>query len=169
LRRSHFDADHTAFAELVRTFITKEITPNYADWERAGIAPRELFAAAGAAGLLGLDVPESHGGMGIADFRFNQVLGEELMLHSIGGAGIGLTLHNDVCMPYFTECANDEQRNRWLPGLASGQLIAAVAMTEPGAGSDLAACAPPPYPTVVTSSSTAARRSSPTDTMPTWL
>ena len=102
------------------------------------MAPRELFQAAGANGFLGMQVPEQYGGGGTADFRFNQVLGEELMLAGVGGAGLGITLHNDICLPYFLSYCTDEQKQRWLPGIASGELITAIAMTEPGAGSDLA-------------------------------
>jgi alkylation response protein AidB-like acyl-CoA dehydrogenase len=138
MRRQYLHADHFAFADLVRTFIEREIRTDYLDWESAGIVPRELFATAGRAGLLGIDVPQHYGGAGMSDFRFNQMLGEELMLAGIGGAGIGLTLHSDVCQPYFLEYGTEEQRSRWLPGIAAGQLITAVAMSEPAAGSDLA-------------------------------
>ena len=138
MQRKHYDGDHLAFGDLVRTFISREILPSYLEWESAGISPRELFTSAGSAGLLALEVPEEYGGAGLSDFRFNQLLGEELMLHGIAGAGIGLTLHNDVCLPYFTKYCTDEQRHRWLPGITSGELITAVAMSEPGAGSDLA-------------------------------
>ena len=138
MQRKHYSGDHLAFGDLARTFISREILPRYLEWESAGISPRELFTAAGSAGLLALEVPEEYGGAGLSDFRFNQLLGEELMLHGIAGAGIGLTLHNDVCLPYFTKYGTDEQRHRWLPGITSGELITAVAMSEPGAGSDLA-------------------------------
>jgi alkylation response protein AidB-like acyl-CoA dehydrogenase len=138
MQRKHYDQDQLAFGDAVRTFISKEITPDYLQWEAAGLAPRELFTAAGANGFLGLQIPESHGGGGVADFRFNQVLGEELMYAGVGGAGLGLTLHNDICLPYFLHYCTEEQQQRWLPGIASGELITAIAMTEPGAGSDLA-------------------------------
>ena len=138
MQRKHYDEDQVAFGDAVRTFIAKEIQPHYLEWEAAGLAPRELFTAAGANGFLGMQIPEQYGGGGAADFRFNQLLGEELALAGIGGAGLGLTLHNDICLPYFLRYCTEEQRQRWLPGIASGELITAVAMTEPGAGSDLA-------------------------------
>ncbi len=138
MKSRHYNEDHLAFADAVRTFIAKEMQPDYLAWEAAGLAPRELFRAAGDNGILGLQIPEQYGGGGTDDFRFNQILGEELMLAGVGGAGLGLTLHNDICMPYFIRYCNDEQKQRWLPGIASGELITAVAMTEPGAGSDLA-------------------------------
>jgi alkylation response protein AidB-like acyl-CoA dehydrogenase len=138
MQREHYDEDQLAFADAVRTFIGKRVQPHYLEWEEAGLAPRELFAEAGASGFLGMQIPEQYGGGGVPDFRFNQVLGEELALAGIGGAGLGLTLHNDICLPYFLRYCTEEQRQRWLPGIASGELITAVAMTEPGAGSDLA-------------------------------
>jgi alkylation response protein AidB-like acyl-CoA dehydrogenase len=137
MQRKHYDSDHLAFADAVRTFIDKEMQPDYLKWESAGLAPRELFTAAGRNGFLGLQVPEQYGGGGTEDFRFNQILGEELMLAGVGGAGLGITLHNDICLPYFLSYCTEEQKQRWLPGIASGELITAVAMTEPGAGSDL--------------------------------
>jgi len=138
MQRRHYDEDHLAFGDAVRTFIAKEMLPDYLAWEAAGLAPRELFRAAGSNGFLGLQVPEQYGGGGTTDFRFNQILGEELMLAGVGGAGLGITLHNDICLPYFTSYCTEDQKQRWLPGIASGELITAVAMTEPGAGSDLA-------------------------------
>jgi alkylation response protein AidB-like acyl-CoA dehydrogenase len=138
MQRRHYDDDHLAFGDAVRTFIAKEMQPDYLAWEAAGLAPRELFRAAGSNGFLGLQVPEQYGGGGTDDFRFNQILGEELMLAGVGGAGLGITLHNDICLPYFLRYCTEEQKQRWLPGIVSGELITAVAMTEPGAGSDLA-------------------------------
>jgi len=138
MQRKHYDQDQLAFGDAVRTFITKEIQPRYLEWEAAGLTPRELFTAAGSNGFLGMQIPEQYGGGGVADFRFNQVLGEELALAGVGGAGLGLTLHNDICLPYFLRYCTEEQKQRWLPGIASGELITAVAMTEPGAGSVLA-------------------------------
>jgi alkylation response protein AidB-like acyl-CoA dehydrogenase len=138
MQRKHYDGDHLAFGDAVKTFIGKELLPDYLQWEKDGLAPREIFTAAGANGFLGMQIPERFGGGGIEDFRFNQILGEEIMLAGVGGAGLGITLHNDICMPYFLRYCTEEQQQRWLPGIASGELITAVAMTEPGAGSDLA-------------------------------
>jgi alkylation response protein AidB-like acyl-CoA dehydrogenase len=138
MERKHYSDDHLAFAEAFRTFIGKEILPNYAQWESEGLTPREIFTAAGANGFLGMQIPEQYGGGGSDDFRFNQSLGEEIMLAGIGGSGLGISLHNDICLPYFLKYCTEEQKQRWLPGIALGELITAVAMTEPGAGSDLA-------------------------------
>ena len=136
--RTIFDDEHVMFREAFRRFIDREITPNFNEWERNGIVPRELFAAAGASGFLCMQAPEAYGGGGTKDFRYNAIIGEELMYAGTGGAGLGLTLHNDITLPYFLELTNDEQKARWLPGICSGQLITAVAMTEPQIGSDLA-------------------------------
>ncbi|MGA0878673.1 MAG: acyl-CoA dehydrogenase family protein [Ilumatobacteraceae bacterium] len=139
--RTLYTDEHLAFAESFRLFITREISPRYLEWERDGLAPRSLYQRAGAAGFLGMAIPTEYGGGGSSDFRFNAVLAEELAAAGIGGAGLGLTLHNDITTPYFTDIGNDEQKARWLPGIASGNLITAIAMTEPGTGSDLASIA----------------------------
>ncbi len=138
MRRSLFDADHEAFRESFRAFLDKEVVPHLAEWDAAGIVPREVFTAAGRSGFLGMDVPEELGGGGVADFRFNTVIAEETMRAGAAAAGLGISLHNDICLPYFLAYCDDEQRKRWLPGIASGELITAIAMTEPGIGSDLA-------------------------------
>ncbi|HUF97789.1 MAG TPA: acyl-CoA dehydrogenase family protein [Ilumatobacter sp.] len=139
--RSIFNEEHEAFRESFASFVAKEMVPDYEEWEAAGIAPREIFTKAGEYGFIGMAIPESRGGGGVDDFRFNQIISEELALAGCGGAGAGITLHNDVCTPYFTEYCNDEQAARWMPGIASGELITAIAMTEPGTGSDLAGIA----------------------------
>jgi alkylation response protein AidB-like acyl-CoA dehydrogenase len=136
--RKHYDDDHRAFGEASRAFIDKAILPNYLEWENDGITPREVFLEAGASGFLGMAVPEQYGGGGVEDFRFNQILNEQIADAGVTGSGLGISLHNDTCLPYLLSFANDEQKQRWLPGVASGELVTAVAMTEPGAGSDLA-------------------------------
>ena len=141
MRRRLFEIEHDEFRESVRAFLAKEVVPHLEAWDAAGIVPRELFTTAGAAGFLGMAIPEEFGGGGVSDFRFNAVLSEEIMHAGAAGAGLGLTLHNDICLPYFLDLATEEQRRRWLPGIASGELITAIAMTEPGMGSDLAGMA----------------------------
>ena len=138
MQRKHYDEEHLAFGEAFRAFADKEMVPNFMEWERAGITPREVFTEAGRSGFLGMAVPEQYGGGGVADFRFNQILDEQIALAGVTGSGLGITLHNDTCLPYFLSFCHDEQRQRWLPGIVSGELITAIAMTEPGAGSDLA-------------------------------
>jgi alkylation response protein AidB-like acyl-CoA dehydrogenase len=137
-RRRIFEDDHEDFRESVRRWLTKDVAPKFEEWEQEGIVPREVFAAAGEHGFIATQVPEEHGGAGVDDFRFNVVLSEECFRQSLGGFGVGLTLHNDVCLPYFLEYCNDEQKQRWLPGIVDGTQITAIAMTEPGTGSDLA-------------------------------
>jgi alkylation response protein AidB-like acyl-CoA dehydrogenase len=138
MRRELFDSDHDMFRDSFRRFLEKEIVPRAEEFERDGIMDRTVFAKAGAAGFLGMEVPEEYGGGGVRDFRYNTVISEEMQETCVGGAGLGITLHNDICLPYFLHLANDEQKQRWLPGICSGELITAVAMTEPGIGSDLA-------------------------------
>ena len=136
--RTLFEDTHEDFRESFRRFLAGEVVPHYARWEREGIVPRELFLRAGEHGFLAMAVPERHGGAGVEDFRFNLVIGEECQRAGVGSFGLGITLHNDICLPYFLAYADEAQRERWLPGIASGELITAIAMTEPGTGSDLA-------------------------------
>ncbi|HQV57585.1 MAG TPA: acyl-CoA dehydrogenase family protein, partial [Ilumatobacteraceae bacterium] len=138
MRRELYDDDHLAFADSVRAWTARELTPNVAQWEADGIVPRRIFADAGQLGFTGMAVPERFGGGGSDDFRFNAVINEEFAAAGLGGVGLGITLHNDIVTPYFVEYCNDEQAARWLPGIASGELITALAMTEPGSGSDVA-------------------------------
>src|SRR3984957_9182598 len=138
MRRTGFEPEHVDYRESVRRFIAEEIVPHHERWERDGIVDRRLFVAAAEKGLLAMQVPEQYGGAGVDDFRFNQILDEEVGITGVGGAGLGITLHNDICLPYFQQFASDEQKERWLPGIADGSLITALAMTEPEMGSDLA-------------------------------
>ncbi|MDE0804322.1 MAG: acyl-CoA dehydrogenase family protein [Acidimicrobiales bacterium] len=138
MERTIFDDEHDLFRDSFRRFVDAEILPNFEAWEAAGLADRDLFSKAGSHGFLGMAIPEEFGGGGVGDFRYNLVVIEEIQRVGAGGAGLGLTLHNDICLPYFLTLANDEQKARWLPGIASGDLITAIAMTEPGIGSDLA-------------------------------
>jgi len=136
--RAIFEPEHQDFRETVRRFVNDEIMPNFEQWETDGIVPRELFQKAGEKNMLAMSVSEEYGGLGLKDFRFNQIIGEEGYYQGATGAMLGITLHNDVCLPYFEEYCTDEQKERWLPGIVDGSLITAVAMTEPGIGSDLA-------------------------------
>ncbi|MEV6596619.1 acyl-CoA dehydrogenase family protein [Actinoplanes sp. NPDC051346] len=135
MKRQLYTATHDAFRETVRNFLAKEVLPHYAQWERDGVVSREVWRAAGRKGLLGLAVDERYGGGGDPDFRFSTVLAEEFA--RAGTPGLALVLHNDMVGPYLTSLATEEQKRRWLPGFCSGELVTAIAMTEPGAGSDL--------------------------------
>ncbi|KPI18924.1 Long-chain-acyl-CoA dehydrogenase [Actinobacteria bacterium OK074] len=139
MRRTLFEEIHEDFRLLVRDFLAREVTPVYEDWRRAGLVPRELFTALGKLGIIGTAIPEEYGGGGQDDYRFNVVIQEECARACVTLGG--LRTHLDVVVPYFTNFANAEQRRRWFPGLASGDLYTAVAMSEPGTGSDLAGVA----------------------------
>ena len=138
MNRAIYELEHDLFRQSVRAFLAAEVVPHNDAWERAGVVDRSMFTAAGAHGFLGMAIPEHLGGGGVADFRYNAVLAEEIQHAGVNAAGLGWTLHNDVCLPYFLSLCTPEQKDRWLPGIASGQLITAVGMTEPGMGSDLA-------------------------------
>ncbi|HEX4015736.1 MAG TPA: acyl-CoA dehydrogenase family protein [Frankiaceae bacterium] len=137
MKRAIFDDEHLAFRQLCHDFLLREAAPHTAEWEAAGIVDRLIWKQAGETGLLGFEVPEEFGGAGIKDFRYNAILSEEIT--ATGSVGVGFTLHNDICAPYLLTLTNDEQKARWLPGFASGELITAIGMTEPSTGSDLQA------------------------------
>jgi alkylation response protein AidB-like acyl-CoA dehydrogenase len=142
MRRELFDDVHEDFRASFRTFLQREVLGEenrYGQWERDGLIPREVFALAGRGGFLAMAAPERYGGAGAEDFRFNLVVGEEAQRAGVGSFGLGITLHNDISLPYFLRYCTEAQRERWLPGIVSGELITAIAMTEPGIGSDLAA------------------------------
>ncbi|MFV6031937.1 acyl-CoA dehydrogenase family protein [Streptomyces sp. NPDC056264] len=135
MKRQLYTADHEAFRATVRTFLEKEVLPHYEQWEKDGIVSREVWLAAGRQGLLGIAVDEEYGGGGNPDFRYASVLAEEFT--RAGAPGLAVGLHNDIIGPYLTSLGTEEQKRRWLPGFCSGEIITAIAMTEPGAGSDL--------------------------------
>lgn len=141
MTRALFDETHELFRKTAAGFLERDAVPHHAEWTRAGIVDRALFAKAGALGLLAMAAPEEYGGGGTEDFRYNLVLIEEIHRLGLAAAGLGLTLHNDIVLPYFLTYATEEQKARWLPGICSGELITAIAMTEPGIGSDLASMA----------------------------
>jgi alkylation response protein AidB-like acyl-CoA dehydrogenase len=135
MQRGIFEADHDAFRDTVRTFCEKEIAPHHDQWEKDAIVPREVWEKAGAMGLLGFMMPEEHGGGGVSDFRYNAILTEEIT--RIGASGIGFVIQTDLVSGYLLSLANEEQQARWFPKFCSGEMITAIAMTEPGTGSDL--------------------------------
>ncbi len=138
MRRTIFSDEHDLFRESVRTFLAREMVPHRDRWESEGIVDKAMFRAAGHQGLLGTAIPERFGGGGVSDFRYNMIIGEESAKADTLASAMCITLHNDVCLPYFLDLATEEQQERWLPGMASGEIMTAIAMTEPGAGSDLA-------------------------------
>ena len=138
MERTLFEEEHDGLRASFRAWLDKEIVPNYLEWEAAGIVPHDVFVEAGKHGFVGMNLPEEYGGGGTDDFRYNQVIDEEIQMAGVGGAGLGMSLHNDICVPYFLAYCTEEQKQRWMPGIASGELVTAIAMTEPGIGSDLA-------------------------------
>jgi len=135
MRRVLFEAEHDDFRASVRAFLAREAVPHTDAWEAAGMVDRAFWRRAAEQGLVGFEAPPALGGAGIADFRFNAVIDEEVAY--AGVAGDGFTMENDIIAPYLVEHATAEQRERWLPGFTAGDLVVAIAMTEPGAGSDL--------------------------------
>ena len=135
MRRRIFTEDHELFRETVRAFCEKECLPHVEEWRQTGYAGREVWLKAGEAGLLGWEVPEEFGGSGISDFRYNAIVAEEFVTSGAGGPAFAL--NNDVVLPYLLALASDEQKQRWLPGMVTGEVIWAIAMSEPGTGSDL--------------------------------
>ena len=139
MKRTLFTEEHNLFRDTFKHFLEKEVVPYYPQWEKDGIVSREMWLKAGQQGFLGLAVPEEYGGIGVNDFRYSAIMAEESARAGVVSAGMVIGLHNDIILPYFIAYANEEQKQRWLPGMCSGELITAIAMTEPGTGSDLAA------------------------------
>ena len=134
--RSLFSSDHELFRKTVKRFVEREVLPHHAQWEEAGMVPREAWRKAGEAGLLCCNIPEEYGGMG-GDFLHSAIVLEELA--SGGASGPAFSLHSDIVAPYILHYGTEEQKRRWLPPMATGDVLAAVAMTEPSGGSDLQA------------------------------
>jgi acyl-CoA dehydrogenase len=139
MRRTIFEPEHEDFREAVRGFLTKEAVPHSAAWEEAGMVDRSFWTKAATQGYVAFSAPEELGGAGVGDFRFNAIIDEEVAY--TGTVGDNFALVNDIVTPYLLELTNDEQRDRWVPGVASGETVPVIAMTEPGTGSDLRAIA----------------------------
>ncbi|MEV4147681.1 acyl-CoA dehydrogenase family protein [Amycolatopsis sp. NPDC049691] len=139
--REVYDADHELFRQTVQSFLKSEVAPYDDEWEKRGLVDRSLFRKAGEAGLLMFATPEAYGGAGIDDWRFSAIVDEEFGRAGYASAGLSLALQNDVVGPYMLDLTDDDQKERWLPGMTSGELVGAIAMTEPGTGSDLAGIA----------------------------
>ncbi len=136
MQRTIFDEDHEAFRGTVRQFFEKQVAPEFSAWERAGHPPRDFYRQAAELGIVGIQVPEEYGGAGVASYKFNAIVTEESVRSNIN---LGpLRVHMDLVLPYLLAYATEEQKQRWLPGFAAGELMTAIAMTEPGTGSDLA-------------------------------
>jgi len=136
MRRTVFNEDHEAFRQTLRAFIEGEVVPDYLDWLAAGIAPREFYYKLAELGLFGIEVPEEYGGAGVESFKFSAIESEETARAAVSFGGSGV--HVALCLPYLLTLGTDEQKKRWMPGFISGETMFAIAMTEPGTGSDLA-------------------------------
>ncbi|MBR7194391.1 acyl-CoA dehydrogenase family protein [Gordonia sp. SCSIO 19800] len=137
MRRELYAAEHESFRSAFRAFLEREAVPNVDEWEQAGTVDRAFIKAAAAAGFLGFEFGAQYGGLGIADFRYNAVMTEEVV--ASGMAGDTFSMQNDIIVPYLRDLTDEAQRARWLPRFTSGDCVTALGMTEPGAGSDLAA------------------------------
>ncbi len=137
MKRTIYDADHESFRASVREFLTREVIPNGDKYIAAKAFPRELWLAAGEQGYLGMEIPEEYGGSGVSDFRFNAVFTEELARVNMA-LPTCLGIHADIVTPYVVHLGTEEQKQRWLPGMATGEIWTAIGMTEPSGGSDLA-------------------------------
>lgn len=136
VRTKIYDESHVAFRDMVGDLIAKEVVPHHESWEQQGQVPREFYKRLGELGILGMQVPEEYGGGGETSFKYNAIVIEEA-----AAAGVtfgGYSVHTNLILPYLMELASEEQKQRWLPGFATGDLMFAIAMTEPGTGSDLA-------------------------------
>ena len=131
--RTAYNEDHEAFRDSVRSFIKAEVVPHIERWDEAGIIEKEIWPKAGAVGMLCPTVPEEYGGLGL-DFGYNAIIDEEV---AYGGTSLGFSLQSDIVVNYIVSYGSEEQKKHWLPRLVSGETITAIAMTEPGVGSDL--------------------------------
>ncbi|MBB1255050.1 acyl-CoA dehydrogenase family protein [Streptomyces alkaliterrae] len=136
MRRTVYNEDHEAFRQTIREFISEEVVPYYHEWEGQGFVPRELYRKLGELGVFGIEVPEEYGGAGETSFKFYAVITEECARAGVSFGGS--SVHTALCLPYLLAYADEEQKRRWLPPFVSGEMMTAIAMTEPGTGSDLA-------------------------------
>ncbi|GAA5129577.1 acyl-CoA dehydrogenase family protein [Haloechinothrix salitolerans] len=137
MERDLYTADHEAYRETVREFLAREVIPYHQRWETDGWIDRGVFAEAAKHGIYGLQIPEEYGGAGEPDYRFRMVAAEEIAKAHVISFALTIALQDDLVLHYLLDLTSEEQKQRWLPGFASGELIGALAMTEPGAGSDL--------------------------------
>ncbi len=136
MRRTVFNEDHEAFRQVLRDFIEAEVTPHYQEWYDAGIVPRDFYYKLAELGLFGIEVPEEYGGAGLTSFKYSAIETEEIARAGVSFGGSGV--HVALCLPYIMKLGTEEQKKRWLPKFTSGEMMFAIAMTEPGTGSDLA-------------------------------
>ncbi|MFF0451660.1 acyl-CoA dehydrogenase family protein [Streptomyces sp. NPDC004609] len=136
MKRSIFNEDHEAFRSTIREFIAKEVVPHFEQWEKNNLTDREVFRKLGALGVMGFGIPEEYGGPGDISYKYQVVIAEECARAAVALGHYGVS--TGIVLPYLLNLANEEQKRRWLPGIATGDIMLCVAMTEPGTGSDLA-------------------------------
>ena len=136
MKRTLYTNEYLMFRDAFRRFVEKEIAPHHAQWEHEGIVPRAIWRMAGELGFLCFEAPEALGGGDVHDYRYHAIVAEEIA--DAGVTGIGFGLHSSIVLPYLLCFGNDEQQQRWIPRMVTGEMIGAIAMTEPAAGSDLA-------------------------------
>jgi len=136
VKRSIYNEDHEAFRAMIRDFITREVTPHFGRWEKEGLIDRDLFRKLGRLGVMGFGIPEEHGGPGEAGYRYQAIIAEETARQAVSFGHYTVT--TGIVLPYLLSLADEEQKRRWLPGIAGGDIVLCIAMTEPGTGSDLA-------------------------------
>ena len=166
MHRDFYEPDHEAFREVVQAYVNAR-SRRLRAVEQEHIVDRQAWLAAGKQAIIGLPIPEMFGGAGTDGFRYRCVVMEELARVCANSLSLGFGLQDDIATPYLIDLGTEEQKARWLPPMATGEWIGAIAMTEP-AGSDLQGTAPPPSGTATPGCSRAPRRSSPTASMPTW-
>jgi alkylation response protein AidB-like acyl-CoA dehydrogenase len=137
MQRDLYTPDHEAYRELVREFLEREVVPHHARWEQERWINRDVLSAAAKAGVYGIQIPEAYGGSGEPDYRYRMVACEEVARAHAHSFGLTIALQDDLVLHYLLDLTTDEQKQRWLPGIADGSIIGALAMTEPGTGSDL--------------------------------
>ncbi|EST37988.1 acyl-CoA dehydrogenase [Streptomycetaceae bacterium MP113-05] len=136
MRRTVFGDDHEAFRRIIRDFVEAEVVPSYPEWSGQGYVPRDFYKKLGELGVFGIEVPEEYGGAGETSFKYNAVISEECARAGVSFGGS--SVHTALCLPYLLTYGTEEQKQRWLPSFVSGEMMTAIAMTEPGTGSDLA-------------------------------
>ncbi len=137
MERSIYNEEQLLFAQGVRDFVAKEVTPNNAKWEKAQMVSRESWLKFGENGYLCMQVDEQYGGLGVKDFRYHAIIGEELARAGDAGPAVGYPLHSNIVCPYIEHYGTEAAKKKYLPKMISGETVGAIAMTEPGAGSDL--------------------------------
>lgn len=137
MRPEMLEEEHLMFRDAFRKFVQQEISPYHEQWEQDRVVSREVWRKAGEAGFLCMDIPEEYGGIGEKDYRYSAIITEELA--RAGASGVGISIHTDMVVPYITRFGTEEQKQRWLPKMTTGEWIGAIAMTEPNTGSDLSA------------------------------